>query len=78
METNDGKTFISYIEIFSRKNQAESQQQRDEIKRLRKQALFVCKEVPNLKNMHKIAEYKETTRIQELKTSIRFTFKFYR
>ncbi|CAF2050843.1 unnamed protein product [Rotaria magnacalcarata] len=62
------KLSLAILKYFREKNQAESQQQRDEIKRLRKQALFVCKEVMNFwKNMHKIAEYKETTRIQELK-----------
>jgi E1A-binding protein p400 len=62
------KLSLAILKYFREKNQAESQQQRDEIKRLRKQALFVCKEVMNFwKNMHKIAEYKETTRIQELR-----------
>ncbi len=62
------KLSLAILKYFREKNQAESQQQRDEIKRLRKQALFVCKEVMSFwKNMHKIAEYKETTRIQELR-----------
>ncbi|CAF3527383.1 unnamed protein product [Rotaria sp. Silwood1] len=62
------KLSLAILKYFREKNQAENQQQRDEIKRLRKQALFVCKEVMNFwKNMHKIAEYKETTRIQELR-----------
>ncbi|CAF2715918.1 unnamed protein product [Rotaria sp. Silwood2] len=62
------KLSLAILKYFREKNQAESQQQRDEIKRLRKQALFVCKEVMNFwKNMHKIAEYKETTRVQELR-----------
>jgi E1A-binding protein p400 len=62
------KLSLAILKYFREKNQAETQQQRDEIKRLRKQALFVCKEVMMFwKNMHKIAEYKETTRIQELR-----------
>ena len=62
------KLSLAILKYFREKNQAENQQQRDELKRLRKQALFVCKEVMNFwKNMHKIAEYKETTRIQELR-----------
>ena len=62
------KLSLAILKYFREKNQAESQQQRDEMKRLRKQALFVCKEVMTFwKNMHKIAEYKETTRIQELR-----------
>jgi E1A-binding protein p400 len=62
------KLSLAILKYFREKNQAENQQQRDEIKRLRKQALFVCKEVMMFwKNMHKIAEYKETTRIQELR-----------
>jgi E1A-binding protein p400 len=62
------KLSLAILKYFREKNQAENQQQRDEIKRLRKQALFVCKEVMQFwKNMHKIAEYKETTRIQELR-----------
>jgi SNF2 family DNA or RNA helicase len=62
------KLSLAILKYFREKNQAETQQQRDEIKRLRKQALFVCKEVMSFwKNMHKIAEYKETTRIQELR-----------
>lgn len=62
------KISLAILKYFREKNQAESQQQRDELKRVRKQALFVCKEVMSFwKNMHKIAEYKETTRIQELR-----------
>ena len=62
------KLSLAILKYFREKNQAENQQQRDELKRLRKQALFVCKEVMTFwKNMHKIAEYKETTRIQELR-----------
>ena len=62
------KLSLAILKYFREKNQAENQQQRDELKRLRKQALFVCKEVMMFwKNMHKIAEYKEQTRIQELK-----------
>lgn len=62
------KLSLAILKYFREKNQAENQQQRDEMKRLRKQALFVCKEVMTFwKNMHKIAEYKETTRIQELR-----------
>ncbi|CAF1172785.1 unnamed protein product [Rotaria sordida] len=62
------KLSLAILKYFREKNQAENQQQRDEIKRLRKQALFVCKEVMSFwKNMHKIAEYKEQTRIQELR-----------
>jgi E1A-binding protein p400 len=62
------KISLAILRYFREKNQAETQQQRDEIKRLRKHALFVCKEVMTFwKNMHKIAEYKETTRIQELR-----------
>ncbi|CAF0978049.1 unnamed protein product [Adineta steineri] len=62
------KLSLAILKYFREKNQAENQQQRDELKRLRKQALFVCKEVMNFwKNMHKVAEFKETTRIQELR-----------
>ena len=62
------KLSLAILRHFREKNQAETQQQRDEMKRLRKQALYVCKEVMGFwKNMHKIAEYKETTRIQELR-----------
>lgn len=62
------KISLAILRYFREKNQAENQQQRDEQKRLKKHALFVCKEVMNFwKNMHKIAEFKETTRIQELR-----------
>ena len=62
------KLSLAILRHFKEKNQAESQQQRDELKRLKKQALFVCKEVMSFwKNMHKIAEFKETTRIRELR-----------
>ena len=62
------KLSLAILRHFREKNQAESQQQRDELKRLKKQALFVCKEVMSFwKNMHKIAEFKESTRIRELR-----------
>jgi SNF2 family DNA or RNA helicase len=62
------KLSLAILKYFREKNQAENQQQRDEVKRLRKQALFICKEVMSFwRNMHKIAEYKETTCIQELR-----------
>lgn len=61
------KISLAILKYFREKNQAESEQQREEIRLLRKQAQFICREVMHFwKNMHKIAEYKETTRIQEL------------
>ena len=61
------KISLAILKYFREKNQAESEQHREEIRLLRKQAQFVCREVMHFwKNMHKIAEYKETTRIQEL------------
>ena len=54
----------SILKYFREKNQ----QQDGENKLLRKQTQFICKEVMNFwKNIHKIAEYKETTRMKELR-----------
>ncbi|CAF1240413.1 unnamed protein product [Adineta steineri] len=62
------KLSLAVLKYFRDKQQAENQQQREEFKRLRKQAQFICKEVMNFwKNMHKIAEFKETTRTQQLR-----------
>jgi SNF2 family DNA or RNA helicase len=62
------KLSLAVLKYFRDKHQAEDQQQREETKRLRKQAQFISKEVMNFwKNMRKIAEYKETTRLQELR-----------
>jgi SNF2 family DNA or RNA helicase len=62
------KLSLAVLKYFREKNQAENYQQREQIKRLRKQAQFICKEVMNFwRNIHKIAEYKETTRLEELR-----------
>jgi SNF2 family DNA or RNA helicase len=62
------KLSLAVLKYFREKTHAENQQQREELKRLRRQGQFICKEVMNFwKNMHKIAEYKETTRVQELR-----------
>jgi hypothetical protein len=62
------KLSLAVLKYFRDKIQTENQQQREEFKRLRKQAQFTCKEVMNFwKNMHKLAEYKDTTRSQELR-----------
>jgi E1A-binding protein p400 len=62
------KLSLAVLKYFRDKTQAENQQQREEFKRLRKQAQFTSREVMNFwKNMHKLAKYKETTRLQELR-----------
>ncbi|CAM4805983.1 unnamed protein product [Rotaria magnacalcarata] len=55
------------LKYFHDKNQSENQQQRNELKGWRKQSQFICKEVMNFwKNITKLAEYKQSTRMQGL------------
>ncbi|UJR37799.1 hypothetical protein I4U23_030490 [Adineta vaga] len=62
------KLSLAVLKYFRDKQNRENQQQREEIKRLRKQAQFMCREVMNFwKNIHKIAEYKTITRSQQLR-----------
>ncbi|CAF2544118.1 unnamed protein product [Rotaria sp. Silwood2] len=62
------KLSLAVLKYFRDKNQLENQQQLNEYKRIRKQAQFICKEVMNFwKNINKIAEYKQTTRLEELR-----------
>ena len=56
------------MKYFREKNQLENYQQREQIKRLRQHAQFVAREVMNFwRNISKIAEDKETTRLEELR-----------
>ncbi|CAF4789948.1 unnamed protein product [Rotaria sp. Silwood1] len=62
------KLSIAVLKYFHDKNQLKNQQQHNEYKRIRKQAQFICKEVMNFwKNINKIAEYKQTTRLEQLR-----------
>jgi SNF2 family DNA or RNA helicase len=62
------KLSLAVLKYFRDKNQAENQQKREQIKHLRQQAQFICKEVMIFwRNVHKISEYKETKRLEELR-----------
>ncbi|CAF1168843.1 unnamed protein product [Rotaria sordida] len=62
------KLSLAVLKYFRDKNYLENQKQHNEYKRQRKQAQFICKEVMNFwKNINKLAEYKQTTRIEELR-----------
>ena len=62
------KVSLAVLKYFREKNQVNTLQQRDESKRLRQQAQFMCREVMNFwRNIYQIADCKQATRTQELR-----------
>lgn len=61
------KISLAVLKYFQNKNQLENQQQSNEMKHFRRQSQFICKEVMNFwRNIHQIAQYKQSTRMQDL------------
>ena len=62
------KVSLAVLTYFREKNQVGALQQREETKRLRRQAQFICREVMNFwRNIYQIADCKQATRTQELR-----------